>query len=170
MVLALSSETRQFRLVLKSTARGPSLQLRVSAPEVREVTLVKVGGRGVSELFNHMVEVLKKHGFVEAETTTATTRAYRIKAEIGPVIGGYIILVRRARDPSAWKPLFEDLITGKYMGSKEVLSHVLSLSEALSKISPPSKRVRMQLNPKILDGVSAGVKVLVRKLWGLKKI
>jgi hypothetical protein len=57
----------------------------------------------------------------------------------------------------------------QYFGAKTVLSHVLSLSEALSKLKPPSKRVRMQLNPKILDGVGAGVKVLARKLWGLKK-
>ena len=155
---------------MKSTARGPTLQLRVSTPEAREATLVKVGGKGVKELFEHMVEVLRKHGYIEAETTTATMKAYRVKAEIGPVLGGYIILVRRARDPSAWKPLFEDFITGKYVGAKEVLSHVLSLSEALSTISPPSKRIRMKLNPKILDGVSAGIKVLARKLWGLKKI
>jgi hypothetical protein len=97
-------------------------------------------------------------------------KAYRIKQEIGPVLGGYIVLVRRARDPSAWKPLFEDFIAEKYFGAKVVLSHVLSLSEALSKLKPPSKRVRMQLNPKILDGVSAGTKVLARKLWGLKRI
>ena len=47
---------------------------------------------------------------------------------------------------------------------------MLSLSEALSKLKPPPRRVRMQLNPKILDGVGAGVKVLAKKLWGLKKL
>ncbi|MFN4046091.1 MAG: hypothetical protein ACK4H7_01965 [Acidilobaceae archaeon] len=164
------AEARQYRLVLRSTARGPSLQLRVSTPEAREATLVRVGGGGVKELFEAMVDVLKRHGYVEAEAKTAVMTAYRIKPEIGPVVGGYIILVRRARDPSAWKPLFEAFVTEKYVGAKTVLSHLLSLSEDLSKISPPPKRVRMKLNPKILDGVSAGVKVLARKLWGLRKL
>ncbi len=164
------SEARQYRLVLRRTARGPSLQLRVSTPEAREATLVRVGGGGVGELFETMVDVLKRHGYVEAETKRAVMTAYRVKPEIGPVVGGYIILVRRARDPSAWKPLFEDFITEKHVGAKTVLSHLLSLSEDLSKISPPPKRVRMKLNPKILDGVSAGVKVLARKLWGLRKL
>ncbi len=166
----MSVEARQYRLVLRSTSRGPSLQLRVATPEAREVILVKMGGKGVKELFDSMVEVLKKYGYIEAETTTPVMRAYRVKQEIGPVIGGYIVLVRRARDPSVWKPLFEDFIAEKYVGAKVVLSYVLKLSEDLSKLKPPSKRVRMQLNPKILDGVSAGTKVLARKLWGLKKL
>jgi hypothetical protein len=170
LVIGLSVEARQYRLVLRSTARGPLLQLRVLPPEAREVILVKIGGKGVEELFNHMVEVLRKHGYIESETVTASMRAYRVKQEIGPIVGGYMVLVRRTRDPSAWKPLFEDFLVEKYFGAKTVLSHVLSLSEALSKLKPPSKRVRMQLNPKILDGVGAGVKVLARKLWGLKKL
>ncbi len=169
-MIRLSVEARQYRLVLRNTARGPSLQLRVAPPEAREVILVKMGGKGVRELFDSMVEVLRKYGYIEEEAETPTMKAYRIKQEIGPVVGGYIVLVRRARDPSAWKPLFEDFIAEKYVGAKVVLSHVLSLSEALSKLKPPSKRVRMQLNPKILDGVSAGTKVLARKLWGLKRI
>ncbi len=169
-MISLSAETRQYRLVLRTTARGPSLQLRVTPPEAREVILVKMGGKGVSELFDHMVEVLKKYGYVEAETVTAAMKAYRIKQEIGPLVGGYIVLVRRARNISVWKPLFEDFIVEKYFGAKVVLSHVLSLGEALSKLKPPSRRTRMQLNPKILDGVGAGTKVLARKLWGLRKL
>jgi hypothetical protein len=166
----LSAEARQYRLVLRATARGPLLQLRVQPPEAREVILVKIGGRGVEELFNHMVEVLRKHGYIESENVTASMKAYRVKQEIGPVLGGYIVLVRRTRDPSAWKPLFEDFLLEKHVGARTVLSHVLSLSEALSKLKPPPRRVRMQLNPKILDGVGAGVKVLAKKLWGLKKL
>lgn len=161
----LSVEARQYRLILRSTIRGASLQLRVSSPEAREVTLVKIGGRGVEELFNNIVDVLMKHGLIEAESKTKLVKAYKLKAEIGPVVGGFIVLVRRARDIKAWTPLFEAFITEQYKGSKVVLSHALSLSEQLSKISPPSKRVRMQLNPKILDGISAGIKVLTRKLW-----
>lgn len=132
--------------------------------------MVKIGGRGVQELFKTVADTLKKLGLVEAESKTATMTALRLKPEIGPAVGGYLVMVRRARDPTVWQKLFEDLIAEKYFGARAILASALSLSEELSKQKPPSKRVRMLLNPKILDGVSAGVKVLARKLWGLKKL
>ncbi|MEM0340374.1 MAG: hypothetical protein QXN05_02630 [Acidilobaceae archaeon] len=166
----MSTEVKQYRLILKNTARGPSLQLRVTRPEARETTLIKIGGKGVQELFNIMAEVLRKNNLIEAETKTATMTALRLKPEIGPVVGGYLVMIRRARDPAVWQKLFEDLIVEKLFGAKAILATVLNLSEELSKQKPPSKRVRMLLNPKILDGVSAGIKVLTKKLWGLKKL
>ncbi|MCE4610727.1 MAG: hypothetical protein F7B17_02005 [Desulfurococcales archaeon] len=166
----MSQEGRSYRLVLRKTARGPVIQFRVSAPEMRESTLIRMGGKKASEIFDEMVGVLKKHGFITEEATSENYRAYRLKPEIGPVVGGYLVLIRRSRDPSAWIPFFEDMVTEeKFKGAHALLSHALSLSEELSKISPPPERVRMQLSPKVLDSVSAGFKAIVRKLWGIRK-
>ena len=167
----MSQEGRSYRLVLRKTARGPVIQFRASAPEVRESTLIRMGGKKASEIFDRMVEVLKKHEMITEESTSENYRAYRLKPEVGPVVGGYLVLIRRSRDPSAWIPYFEGMITEeeRFKGSRALLSHALSLSEELSKISPPPERVRMQLSPKILDSVSAGFKVIVRKLWGIRK-
>ncbi len=165
----MSLEGRQYKLVLRRTARGPVIQFRSSSPEARESTLIRMGGKKAEEIFEKMIDVLKKNDYILEAGGTENYRAFRLKPEIGPVVGGYLVLVRRSRDPSAWIPYFEDFITEKYKGSHALLTHALSLSLELSKIHPPPERVRMQLTPKILDSVSAGFKVTVRKLWGIKK-
>ncbi len=167
----MSQEGRSYRLVLRRTARGPVIQFRTSAPEVRESTLIRMGGKKASEIFDQMVDVLRKHGYIVEESRGENYRAYRLKPEIGPAVGGYLVLIRRSRDPSAWIPYFENMITegGGFKGSRSLLSHALSLSEELSRITPPPERVRMQLTPKILDSVSAGFKTVVRKLWGIRR-
>ena len=164
----MSLSDRSYRLVLRKTARGPVIQFRSKAPEEREATLIRMGGKKAEEIFNNMVEVLKKYEYIEDETTTENYRAFRLKQEIGPIVGGYLVLIRRSRDPSAWIPYFEGMLTEKdpFKGSRALLSHALSLSLELSKVSPPPERVRMQLSPKMLDGVSAGFKIVVKKLWG----
>ena len=167
----MSLEGRSYRLVLRKTARGPVIQFRSSSPEARESTLIRMGGKKASEIFQKMVEVLEKHELVTEKTESDNYVAYRLKPEIGPVVGGYLVLIRRSRDPSAWIPYFEDMITEKepFKGAHALLTHALTLSMELSKINPPPERVRMQLSPKMLDSVSAGFKVIVRKLWGIKK-
>lgn len=167
----MSLEGRSYRLVLRKTARGPVIQFRSSAPEMRESTLIRMGGKKAEEIFEKMVEVLKKHGMTLDESSTENYRASRLKPEIGPVVGGYLVLIRRSRDPSAWIPYFEDMIIEKepFKGAHALLTHALTLSMELSKINPPPERVRMQLSPKMLDSVSAGFKVIVRKLWGIRK-
>ena len=162
---------RTYKLVLRRTARGPVIQFRSAIPEkAREATLIRMGGQKAEEVFKAMVDALKKHDFVTEEGGTDNYKFYRLKQEVGPAVGGFLVLVRRSRDPTAWTKYFEDLITGeKYKGSTKLLAHALALAIELSQIQPPPERVRMQLNPKILDSISAGVKVTVRKLWGIRK-
>jgi len=112
---------------------------------------------------------LRQGNYIEEESSTGNYTSYRLKPEVGAAVGGFLVITRRSRDPTAWAPYFAGLIGGtKYPGSREVLSSVLSLGLQLSKISPPPARTRMQLNPKILDAISAGLKVTARKLWGIR--
>ncbi|MCE4613827.1 MAG: hypothetical protein F7C07_08395 [Desulfurococcales archaeon] len=164
----MSLEDRQYRIVLRKTVRGYVIQFRSSKPETRESTLVRIGGTKAREVFNTIVESLRKHGFITEEIGNENYKAYRIKQEIGPVVGGFLVLIRRSRDAKSWIPYFEDFLLEKFKGSKALLSHVLSLGIELSKAHPPPERVRMQLNPKILDSIGSGFKVIVKKLWRLK--
>jgi len=166
----MSLEGRQYRLVLRRTARGPVIQFRSSSPEARESTLIRMGGRKATEIFEEMVRVLDKYGYItEKSEERERYKAYRLKQEIGPVVGGYLVLIRRSRNPEAWIPYFEEFIAEKYKGAHQFLSHALSLGVELSKVYPPPERVRMQLSPKVLDSISAGFKVAVKKLWRVKE-
>ncbi|MCE4619518.1 MAG: hypothetical protein F7C33_00675 [Desulfurococcales archaeon] len=164
-------ENRTWKLVLRKTARGPVIQFRSSTPETRESTMIRMGGKMAEEIFKKMVEVLKKYDYVAEEGGDEKRyKYYKLKPEIGPVVGGYIVLIRRSRKPQDWIPYFEGFIKeDPYKGAHKVLTHALATAFDLSQVYPPPERVRMQLHPKVLDSVSAGFKVIIRKLWGLKK-
>jgi len=165
----MSLEGRTYKLVLRKTARGPVIQFRSATPETREATLIRMGGRKAEEVFKYLVDALKKHDYITEEGGSENYKYYRVKPEVGPAVGGFLVLVRRSRDPAAWAPYFEDLLIEKYKGAHKLLEHALALSIELSQIQPPPERVRMQLTPKILDSVSAGMKVVVKKLWGIRR-
>lgn len=158
----------QYRLVLKRISKGSTIQLKVSKGEEREHTLVRLGGKNAEPLFKEIVEVLQKHNLIEGESSTATMKAYKVKSEVGPLVAGFLILGRRAKDAKVWTSAFKEALEGKKAGAKEIFSHALSISESLTPAYPSPKRSRMELNPKVIDGVSAGFKVLVRKLWNIK--
>ncbi|MEB3860528.1 MAG: hypothetical protein LRS43_04890, partial [Desulfurococcales archaeon] len=160
----MSLEERQYRIILRKTVRGFVIQFRSSRPETRETTLVRVGGTKAREIFNVMADALKKHGYVTEELGNENYRALRLKNEVGPIVGGFLVLIRRSREAKTWMPYFEDFLVDKYKGAKALLSHALSLGIELSKAQPPPERVRMQLNPKILDSIGSGFKVIARKL------
>ncbi|MFP3171834.1 MAG: hypothetical protein RXQ79_02170 [Acidilobus sp.] len=164
-----SSKPVTYRLVLRKTARGLVIQFRGPGSQGREATLVRIGGRKAQQLFDMISSALRQGNYIEEESSTGNYTSYRLKPEVGAAVGGFLVITRRSRDPTAWAPYFAGLIDGaKYPGSREVLSSVLSLGLQLSKISPPPARTRMQLNPKILDAISAGLKVTARKLWGIR--
>ncbi|MCE4622950.1 MAG: hypothetical protein F7B19_06535 [Desulfurococcales archaeon] len=164
-------EDRSWKLVLRRTARGPVIQFRSSTPQTRESTMIRMGGQLAEDVFKTMVEVLKKYDYIIAEGGDESRyKWYRLKPEIGPVVGGFIVLIRRSRQPQDWIPYFEGLIKqDPYKGAHKLLREALATAFALSRDYPPPERVRMQLHPKVLDSVSAGFKVIIRKLWGIKK-
>jgi len=113
----MSLEERNYKLVLKQTARGPVIQFRSSAPQTRESTLIRMGGRKAEEIFNTIVSVLKKYDYITEEGgSDKGYKYYKLKREIGPVVGGYLVLIRRSRNPEQWLPYFEGFIAGPLQG------------------------------------------------------
>ncbi len=166
----MSLENRTYKLVLRNTARGKVIQFRSATPEKRESTLIRMGGSKAEKVFETMIDVLKKYDYILEEGGTPNYRAFKLKPEIGPVVGGYLVLIRRSRDPEKWLPFFEGFIKeDPYKGAHTLLTHALSLALSLSAAYPPPERVRMQLSPKVVDSISAGFKTAVKKLWGIKK-
>ena len=158
-----------YRLVLRKTTRGPLVQFRGPGLQGREATLIRVSGRRAEELFSSIVASLRAEGLAEDEVATANYVSYRLTPEVGAAVGGLLIMARRSKDPAAWASRLAELVKGDgYVGSREVLAAMFDLSLQLSRLMPPSPRERMQLNPKVLDALSAGMKVIARMLWNLR--
>lgn len=158
----------EYRLVLKKISKGSAVQLRISRGEEREHTLIRLGGKNAEAIFKGVTEALQKHGMIEGESSTATMKAYKVKSDIGPMLAGFLVLTRRAKDIGVWMSIFGEALEGKRPGAKEIFSHALAISESLGPAYPSPKRSRMELNPKVVDGVSSGFKVLIKKLWNVK--
>ncbi|MGC8567105.1 MAG: hypothetical protein ACP5I6_05885 [Caldisphaera sp.] len=166
----MSLELRTYKLALRKTNKGPVILFKSSAPKQREYTLIRIGGKKTEEIFNSLVSALKEENLIEEESKSNNYNAYKLKESIGASVGGYLILIRRSREPTSWIPYFKDFIKGeKYKGSREVLSYLLGLSMDISKLSSPPENNRIDLDPKVLNAVSAGTKIISKKLWGIKK-
>ncbi|MEN2999310.1 MAG: hypothetical protein ABDH61_01865 [Acidilobaceae archaeon] len=151
---------RRYRLVLRRSARGSSIQLRVRSSEGEEVTLLKLRGEGVEELFRHMVYVLRGKGYVEGERSSPSSYRVLLRPEVGPVVGGFLITSRRAKDLRRLALLFDVTMNHRARGSWAFMTGLLRLAEELSPYF--GKR---GLEPRVLDSLGAGAKEAARKLW-----
>jgi len=158
-----------YRLVLRRTTRGSVVQFRGPGLQGREATLIRVSGRRAEELFSLIAASLEAERLAENEVATANYASYRLRPEVGAAVGGLLIMARRSKNPAAWASRLAELVKGDgYVGSHDVLAAMFDLSLQLSRLMPPSPKERMQLNPRVLDALSAGMKVIARMLWDLR--
>jgi hypothetical protein len=158
-----------YRLVLRRTTRGSVVQFRGPGLQGREATLIRVSGRRAEELFSLIAASLETERLAENEVATANYASYRLRPEVGAAVGGLLIMARRSKNPAAWASRLAELVKGDgYVGSHDVLAAMFDLSLQLSRLMPPSPKERMQLNPRVLDALSAGMKVIARMLWDLR--
>jgi len=158
-----------YRLVLRRTTRGSVVQFRGPGLQGREATLIRVSGRRAEELFSLIAASLETERLAEKEVATANYASYRLRPEVGAAVGGLLIMARRSKNPAAWASRLAELVKGDgYVGSHDVLAAMFDLSLQLSRLMPPSPKERMQLNPRVLDALSAGMKVIARMLWDLR--
>lgn len=165
MPAALREGYEAYRLVLKDTSRGKALLFRVSTAEARETTYIRVRGWWVADLFRELVGFLADRGLVDPGRVLERQVAYRIEGGFGPVVGGLLILVRRSRDADRWIPRIGDLLGGKYPGVHVLLASAYRVAVELTRYYGPPRSVRMHLNPKVLDSLSSGLKVIIEKMW-----
>ncbi len=157
-----------YRIVLRRTVRGLVVQFRATGAKGREVTLVRLTGRGAELVYRTITESLARDGLATEEVRSTSYTSYRLAESVGAAVGGLLIIVRRSRQPTSWAAYFNDLVRGdRYSGSREVLASALRLAVELSRAYHPSGEAS-QINPRVLDAISAGLKVMARKLWGLR--
>ncbi|MCE4607517.1 MAG: hypothetical protein F7B61_00970 [Caldisphaeraceae archaeon] len=161
----MSIEKISYRLSMRKTSKGPIIMFKMGGKGLREYTLIRIGGRNAEQIFNEMINTLQGEGLIQSKSERLNYKSYKLKGEIGKAVGGYLVLIRRSREQLSWLPYFSDFIKGnKYEGSREVLSHFLDLSMDLSKSKSP-ERNKVELDPKILDALGAGIKVISKTLW-----
>jgi len=152
-----------YYLTLRTKKKGSELSFNVGTKE-KTTMLLRLRGRNIEEIFNKILKTLSRTGCL-TPIQTGNPSIYSIRDDVGPVLGAYFILIRRAQKVDYWISFLEELLTGKYARLGETFSAFLESALDLSKgVITKSKRREYTLSPAVVSSFSSALKVLVKKL------
>lgn len=152
-----------YYLTFRTSKRGGELSFNVGTKH-KTTTLLKLGGRRIEDIFNQILKTLSKTGCV-TPLQTGNPRMYCIRDDVGPVLGAFLILIKRGQKTEYWLDFLDELLMGKYARLGETFSTFLEFIVDLSKGETlKDRRGDYSLSPAIVSSFSSALKVLVKKL------
>ena len=151
-----------YYLVFKSKKERGELLFNIGSEEETS-TLLRLSGRNTQKIFNKIVSTLSRAGCI-VPIQTGNPKIYSIRDDVGPVLGAYLILIRKARKIDYWIAFLDELLTGKYSRLGETFSFFLESTISLSKSSPIKKKEKNVLSPTVVSSFSSALKVFVKTL------
>ena len=136
--------------------------------ESHNTTLLKLGGKSASTIFEDIVNTLAKYGACTPIKVSSAEAVYGIREDLGPIVGAYLILIRRARNIEKWNNFFYELIEGKYIGVAKAFASFLEvaieMSRSINAKEARKKKRQYVLNPHILNALSSALKQFINKI------
>ena len=131
--------------------------------ESKTTTLLRLRGKRADVIFNAIISALSRYGAVSPLKTSEHEDVFTIREDLGPIVGGFLILLRRSTNPKKWLSILNDTLEGKYPMLVMAFENYLTMAIDMSRIdkSHAKRRKYMMLTPKVLDAVSAALKKLV---------
>lgn len=151
-----------YYLIYKEGAKGGEISFNVGTKE-KTSTLIRLGGQRAREAFDKILQMLNRAGCV-TPIQTGNPRIYSLRDDVGPVIGTYLILIRRAQKMDYWINFLDELLTGKHSKLGKTFATLLETMIDLSKGAPAGKGYN--LSPAVVSSFSSALKVLVKALRG----
>ncbi|MEM1757693.1 MAG: hypothetical protein QXD86_04650 [Candidatus Bathyarchaeia archaeon] len=149
-----------YYLIYKERKRSGEILFNVGTKEA-SLTLIRLSGQKVCDSFSKILQILNRAGCL-IPIQTGNPRIYSLRDDVGPVIGTYLILIRRAKRMDHWINFLDELLTGKYSRLGGTFAILLETIIGLSKGAPPGKEYA--LSPPIVSSFSSALKVLVKSL------
>jgi hypothetical protein len=88
-----------------------------------------------------------------------------VRDDVGPVLGAYLILIRRAQKIDYWIAFLDELLTGRYSRLGETFSTFLESTIDLSKgLTLKNQKRDYILSPAIVSSFSSALKVFIKTL------
>ena len=140
-------------------SKNPKIYFQLGG-EDEHSTVIVLDGKKAEEYFNKIVSLLLKHGGALPEEVTPTFKKYAIREDLGPIIGEFILMIRRTQDVKFWTGILEKLLDGKYVGLAGV--YVSLLQQAVELSSEIGKR-EGKVEGDIADAISTALKAFTKK-------
>lgn len=151
-----------YYLSFRPGRRGGELAFGIGA-EGGSVLLIRLGGRLSRDVFVKTVDALARAGSA-VPVRVGETSVYAVRGDVGPVIGAYLILVKRSRRVDYWSRFLEELLLGRYSRLGRAFATFLELAIELSRATSRGRRRRHALDPHVTLALSSALKVFVRQL------
>jgi hypothetical protein len=151
---------QSYYLIYREGARGGEILFNVGTKE-KTSTLIRLRGRRARETFDKILQILGRAGCV-TPIQTGNPRIYSLRDDVGPVIGTYLILIRRAQKTEYWMDFLDELLTGEHSRLGRTFATLLEIMIDLSKGTPAGKGYG--LSPVVASSFSSALKVLVKAL------
>jgi len=158
--LALDEYT--YYLILRRGNRGYEVLYNIGG-ESSATRVLRLSGKNVERVFRDIIETLARHGATVPSRVSDYEQIYTIREDLGPIIGAYLVLVRRARNIEKWSLFLQELLEGRYAGVAKAFSSFLEIALELSK-SMHDKRKSYSLSPIVADALSSALKQFVDKI------
>jgi len=152
-----------YYLTFKSKKGKGELLFNVGTKD-KTATLLRLRGRNTQDIFNKVLSILGKAGCI-TPIQTGNPRIYSVRDDVGPVLGAYLILIRRAQKTDYWIAFLDELLTGRYSRLGETFSTFLESTIDLSRGLPLKNQKREYiLSPAVVSSFSSALKVFVKAL------
>ena len=125
-----------------------------------------ISGSNAEMVFKKIVSTLGRYGAVTPVEIGEKVQIYAIREDVGPVVGAYILMVRRSRNLSYWLEFFDELIGGNAAVFGHIFSSFLEAAIDASRLQmrENEKRGKVTIPTSIADAFSASMKEFVRRI------
>jgi len=152
-----------FYLTYRKNSKKPELSFSIGGT-TKESTIIRLKGKYVDKIFSELIITLSKYGAVIPVEVAENRRTYTVREDLGPLVGVYLILLRRARNYNRWHKFLERLLEEEYPGIASALASMLDITLELSKsLTTPTKR-DTTIEPSVLDMMSSTLKQFVKSI------
>jgi len=157
-------EKPTYYIILKQRTKGYEIMYNIGN-ESYVTTVLRLNGKNADKIFKNIIEALAIRGATVPVRVSDYEQVYSIREDLGPIVGAYLILVRRAKNIEKWSKFFEALLAGYYVGVAKAFASFLELAIELSKsMQRTSTKKRYELSPIVVNALSTALKQFVNKI------
>jgi len=159
----------QFTYYISLKKRGNHVEITYNIiSDKSDAAFIKIGGKSASSVFNNIISVLARYGGCTPVKISGDETIYSIREDLGPIVGTYLILVRKARNVEKWNKFFYELIEEKYVGIIKAFTSFLEIAIEMSRYmnsrETGKRKKQYILNPRILNALSSALKQFTNKI------
>jgi len=165
----MSYNEHTYYVILRKKSKGYEILYNIGS-ENSITTVLRLNGKNADNIFKNIIEDLAKQGATIPLKISDYEHVYSIREDLGPIVGAYLILIRRAKNIEKWSKFFKALIEGQYVGIAKTFAIFLEVALELSRSIPTRSHKSYTLSPTVVDALSTALKRFVDKVAKSMKI